>query len=155
MPLQKLVFTPGVNRDQTNYANEGGWYECDKIRFRSGFPQKLGGWAKFLLTPLAGVCRSMFNWVTFDSQDYLALGTNVQLYVESGQNLYDITPIRATYTHSTAGHVTDNCFTTANTSTTVTVTIQDHGAIAGAYVTFSGVASSVNGVPQAELNAEH
>ena len=153
--LQKLQFRPGVNRDQTNYTNEGGWYECDKIRFRSGMPQKLGGWAKFITNQLVGICRQMFNWVTFDNQDYLALGTNVKLYIESGLNLYDITPIRATYTHSTAGHVTDNCFTTVNGSTTVTVTIQDHGAIAGAYVTFSGTASSVNGVPQAELNAEH
>mgnify|MGYP003341095876 FL=1 len=154
MPLQKLVFTPGVNRDQTNYANEGGWYECDKIRFRSGFPQKLGGWAKFITTPLVGICRSMFNWVTFDNQDYLALGTSSKLYIESGTNLYDITPIRATYTHSTAGHVTDNCFDTTNTLTTVNVNIQAHGADAGAYVTFSGVVGPVGGIPASELNDE-
>lgn len=151
MPLQKLVFTPGVNRDQTNYANEGGWYECDKIRFRSGFPQKLGGWAKYIEAPLVGVCRSMFNWVTFNSEDYLSLGTSKKLYIESGTNLYDITPIRAVFNTP----VTNDCFTTVTGSTTVKVTIVDHGAVDGAYVTFSNVASSVNGVPQAELNKEH
>lgn len=154
MPLQKLVFTPGVNRDQTNYANEGGWYECDKIRFRSGFPQKLGGWAKLTTATFIGICRSMFNWITFNNENYLALGTSSKLYIESGANLYDITPIRATYTHSTAGHVTDNCFDTTNTSTTVNVNIQNHGADAGAYVTFSGVVGPVGGIPASELNAE-
>lgn len=154
MPLQKLVFTPGVNRDQTNYSNEGGWYECDKIRFRSGFPQKLGGWVKFITTPLVGVCRQMFNWITFDSQDYLALGTSSKLYIESGTNLYDITPLRATYTHGTVGHDTDNCFSTVNGSAVVTVTIQNHGAETGAYVTFSG-STALNSIPAAEVNAEH
>jgi len=67
MPLQKLQLKPGVNRDQTNYTNEGGWYECDKIRFRSGYPQKIGGWLKYSTTPLVGVCRSMFNWITSGS----------------------------------------------------------------------------------------
>ena len=118
MPLSKIQFKPGVNRDQTNYTNEGGWYECDKIRFRSGMPQKLGGWAKFITNQLVGVCRSMFNWVTFDNQDYLALGTNVKLYIESGANLYDVTPIRATYTHATSP-TTDNCIDVVNGSTTV------------------------------------
>ena len=150
MPLQKLQFKPGLNRDQTNYTNEGGWYECDKIRFRSGYPQKIGGWLRYGLFTIVGTCRQVFNWITTSADNYLALGTSRKLYIESGQTLYDITPIRATSV-STA---TNNCFTTVNGSTMVTVNIASHGATDGSYVTFSGVVGPIGGIPQAEFNAE-
>ena len=155
MALQKLQFKPGVNRDQTNYSNEGGWYECDKIRFRSGYPQKIGGWLRSGSYTIIGVCRQMFNYITTASDNILALGTSKKVYLETGTtNLIDITPLRATYTTSTAGHVTDNCFDTTSGSTTVNVNIQNHGATAGSYVTFSGVVGPIGGIPQAEFNAE-
>jgi hypothetical protein len=150
MPLQKLQFKPGVNRDQTNYTNEGGWYECDKIRFRSGYPQKIGGWLRYSTQSLAGVCRQVFNWITTASDNYLALGTSKKLYIEAGQIVYDITPIRQTFTTT----ATNNCFTTANGSKTVTVTLAAHGALEGDYVTFSGVVGPIGGIPQSEFNAE-
>jgi len=94
MPLSKLVFKPGINRDQTNYASEGGWYECDKVRFRSGFPEKIGGWEKYTTTRFLGVCRSLFNWAATDGNNLLSIATNVKVYVEAGQTLFDITPTR-------------------------------------------------------------
>jgi hypothetical protein len=150
MPLQKLQFKPGLNRDQTNYTNEGGWNNCDKIRFRSGYPQKIGGWLRYSTQSLAGICRQVFNWITTASDNYLALGTSKKLYIEAGQIIYDITPIRATF----ATPATDNCFATVNGSKTVTVTIVAHGATDGDYVTFSGVVGPIGGIPQSEFNAE-
>jgi hypothetical protein len=149
MPLQKLQFKPGVNRDQTNYTNEGGFYECDKIRFRSGYPQKIGGWLRYGTFVIAGICRQMFNWITTASDNYLALGTSKKLYIEAGQILNDITPIRQTFISPT----TNNCFTTVNGSKTVTVAITSHGAVDGDYVTFSG-ATAVGGISAANLNTE-
>jgi hypothetical protein len=150
VPLQKLQFRPGLNRDQTNYSNEGGWFECDKVRFRSGYPQKIGGWLRYGLFTVVGVCRQMFNWITTASDNYLAMGTSKKLYIEAGQILYDITPIRQTF----ISPATNNCFTTVNGSKTVTVAITAHGAIDGDYVTFSGVVGSIGGIPEAEFNAE-
>jgi hypothetical protein len=150
MPLQKLQFKPGLNRDQTNYSNEGGFYECDKIRFRSGYPQKIGGWLRYGMFTVAGICRQVFNWITTASDNFLALGTSKKLYIESGQILYDITPIRQTL----VSPATNNCFTTVNGSKTVTVTISSHGAVEGDYVTFSGVVGPIGGIPQSEFNAE-
>jgi hypothetical protein len=150
MPLQKLQFKPGLNRDQTNYSNEGGWYECDKIRFRSGYPQKIGGWLRYGTFVVAGICRQMFNWITTNSDNFLALGTSKKLYIEAGQILNDITPIRQTF----VSPATDNCFATTNGSKVVTVTIASHGASDGDYVTFSGVVGPIGGIPQSEFNAE-
>ncbi len=149
MPLQKLQFKPGLNRDQTNYTNEGGFFECNKVRFRSGYPQKIGGWLRYGTFVVAGICRQMFNWITTASDNFLALGTSKKLYIEAGQILNDITPIRATFTTP----ATDNCFTTVNGSKTVTVTITAHGASDGDYVTFSG-AVAVGGILAATLNTE-
>jgi hypothetical protein len=95
MPLSKLVLKPGINRDQTNYASEGGWYECDKVRFRSGFPEKIGGWERYTTSEFLGICRSLFNWVTTDGNNLLSIATNVKVYVEAGQTLFDITPVRS------------------------------------------------------------
>jgi hypothetical protein len=149
MPLQKLQFKPGLNRDQTNYTNEGGFFECNKVRFRSGYPQKIGGWLRYGTFTVAGICRQMFNWISTASDNYLALGTSKKLYIEAGQILNDITPIRQTFTTT----ATDNCFTTVNLSKTVTVTITSHGALDGDYVTFSG-AVAVGGITAPNLNTE-
>lgn len=148
--LQRITFKPGINRDQTNYAGEGGFYECDKIRFRSGYPQKIGGWLRYGLFTLVGVCRQMYNYISTNSDNIMGMGTDAKLYLEVGGNLIDITPIRATFTSP----ATNNCFDTVDTSTTVTVNIANHGASAGDYVTFSGVVGPVNGIPAAELNKE-
>jgi hypothetical protein len=152
MPLQKLQFRPGLNRDQTNYTNEGGWYECDKVRFRSGMPQKIGGWLKYTIAPMIGTCRSLFNWVTSTSDNLLAAGTNVKVYIETGNNLYDITPLRTTL----ATPATDNCVDVSNGSRVVNINVVNHGCVDGSYVTISGVAGpTIGGIPVAEINAEH
>ena len=150
MPLQKLQFKPGVNRDQTNYTNEGGFFECDKIRFRSGYPQKVGGWLRYGTFTLKGICRQMFNWITSFSDNLLALGTSKKVYLEGGGFLTDITPIRATF----VSPATNNCFDTTNGTNLVNVNIVGHGATAGSFVTFSGVVGPIGGIPQAEFNAE-
>jgi len=150
MPLQRLQFKPGVNRDQTNYAGEGGFFECDKIRFRSGFPQKIGGWLRYGMFTLVGICRQMYNYISTNSDNIMALGTDQKLYLEVGENLIDVTPIRATFTSPD----TDNCFDTLTGETIVTVNITGHGGAQGDWVTFSGVVGPVNGIPASELNAE-
>jgi hypothetical protein len=143
MPLQLLQFRPGINREGTTLANEGGWFECDKIRFRSGYPQKLGGWTPISSATYEGVARSLFNWVTLRGYNLLGVGTNLKYYVESGGIYNDITPIRSTV-------VLTNPFTTTDDSATVLVTDADHGAITGDFVTFAG-ASTVAGL---NLNGE-
>ena len=150
MPFIKLQFKPGINRDTTNYTNEGGWWDCDKVRFRSGFPEKIGGWIKATSESYVGVARSLFTWITSYSDKFLAIGTHKKVYIEVGGILNDITPIRQTFTTT----ATDNCIATTNGSTDVTISITGHGAEDGDYVTFSG-ATAVGGVPADELNAEH
>lgn len=153
MPFQKLQFRPGVNRDQTNYTNEGGWSECDKIRFRSGLPEKIGGWVKATPEFMLGVCRQMFGWITSYADNFLACGTNKKVYIEVGGYFYDITPLRSgnpTFTTPT----TDNCFSTTNGSSIVTVTIASSAAEAGNYVSFTG-ANSIGTITAALLNKNH
>jgi hypothetical protein len=133
MPLQKIVFKPGVNRENTRYTTEGGWYECDKIRFRQGNPESIGGWVPFSLSTFKGVCRSLWNWVTLTGQNLMGVGTNLKQYIEDGGAFYDITPIR-----KTTNPMTNNPFT-ANGTTTVTVSDTSHGCAIGDFVTFSGV----------------
>ena len=128
MSFIKLIFKPGINRDTTNYANEGGWYECDKVRFYSGYPQKLGGWIKYAPEPFIGVCRQMWNWFTSYTDDLMAIGTDKKLYIETGAQYFDITPIRTTLTTP----ATDNCVETGFTGT---------GSITGDVLTISGVTS--------------
>lgn len=142
--LQLLQFRPGVNREGTTLANEGGWFECDKIRFRSGYPQKLGGWAPISSSTYQGTARSLFNWVTLRGYNLLGVGTNLKYYVESGGTYNNITPIRAT-------EVLTNPFTTTNGSSTVLVTDASYGGITNDFVTFSG-ANPVGGL---NLNGEY
>ena len=161
MPLQKLQFRPGVNREGTTLANEGGWFECDKIRFRSGFPEKLGGWvldtgtAEATLQPPAGsywgVCRSMWNWNTLTGNNLLGLGTNLKFYIQNGPDgfFYDITPIRETATGVT------NAFTVTNGSNVVVVTDSGHGAQTGDFVTITYAGGAIGGMPASAINGEH
>jgi hypothetical protein len=151
MSFLKLVFKPGINRDQTNYSGEGGWSDGDKIRFFSGFPQKLGGWQKTTSETFIGVCRQVWNWITSFTDNFLGVGTDIKLYIEVGGQFYDITPLRATLTTT----ATDDCIETTSGSTTITVNVTAHGCLSGDYVTISGVTGDVGGVPDAEINAEH
>jgi len=144
MPLQKLQFRPGVNREGTTLANEGGWYDCDKVRFRSGYPEKIGGWTRLSNTTFVGTCRSLWNWITLKFFNLMGVGTERKFYIEYGGVYYDITPIRAYATLT-------NPFTTTINVSIVVVTDADHGAISGDYVTFSG-ASLVGGL---NLNGEY
>jgi hypothetical protein len=153
MPFQKLQFKPGVNRDQTNYTNEGGWNECDKIRFRSGFPEKIGGWVKATPEFMLGVCRQLFGWITSYGDNFLACGTNKKAYIEVGGSFYDITPLRAVDPILTTS-VTDNCITTTNGSPSVLIVAVDSNGSPGNYMTITG-ANAVGGVSATLLNANH
>jgi hypothetical protein len=153
MPLQKLQFRPGVNREGTDYSNEGGWYACDKVRFRSGFPEKIGGWIRLSNDFFVGVCRAMWNWVTLNGANLLGVGTNLKYYIEQGGEYNDITPIRATFTTSSSPS-TDNVIYTTNGSNVVTVNYANYGGLNNDFVTISG-ATAVGGIPATELNAEH
>ena len=153
MPLSKLIFKPGVNRDQTDYSSEGGWYSMDKVRFRSGFPEKYGGWTVKTFDQYEGKARSIFTWATTDGSALVAVGTNEKIYVNAGTSLYDITPLRITYTHASIPS-SDNCFSTTAGSNyveilTITADIED-----GEWVTFSGVTNDIGGIPAAEFNNE-
>ena len=168
MPLQKLAFRPGTNRESTNYNNEGGWWQTNKVRFRSGQPEKIGGWVKdtgalslvisgvttSIIYPssgvLWGVCRSMWNWITLTGYNLLSLGTNLKYYIQNGTdgNFYDVTPLRET---TTAGAAT---FAATAGSTTVVVTDSGFGGQTGDFVTFSGAASLGGNITAAILNAE-
>jgi len=134
MPLQKVLFKPGVNRENTRYTNEGGWFESDKVRFRQGTPEKIGGWARISVSSFLGTCRSLWNWITLANLNLLSVGTNLKFYIENGGLYNDITPIRT-------ADILSNPFKTTNTSTTVTVTDTAHGAIDGDFVAFSNAAT--------------
>ena len=144
MPLKKLQLKAGINRENTRYTSEGGWYDCDKIRFRQGTPEKIGGWQRISDTTFLGVCRSLWNWVTLGSQNLIGVGTNLKFYIENGGAYNDITPLRATV-------VLTNPFETTSGSPIVEVTDASGGYTDGDFVTFSG-ASAVGGLT---LNAEY
>ena len=143
MPLKKLTLRPGVNKENTRYTNENGWYECDKVRFRQGTPEKIGGWTRISANTFLGVCRSLWNWVTLSSLNLIGVGTNLKFYIANGGAYNDITPIRTTTTLGTDPF-------TGNGTTTVTVTAPAHGCVNGDFVTFSGV----TGTYAALLNGE-
>ena len=150
MPLQKILFKPGVNKENTRYTTEGGWYEADKIRFRQGNPEVIGGWEPLSAAYFQGVCRSLWNWVTLGGDNLLGVGTNLKFYINQGGVYYDITPIRATST------INNNPFV-LTASTTVTVTDTNHGCVTGDFVTFSGAVTIGGGgtnVTAAVLNQQ-
>ena len=148
MPFLKLNFRPGVNRDQTSYSGEGGWYECDKIRFFSGYPQKIGGWVKYSPNFFFGTCRQIFNWITSFSDNLLALGTNNHVYIETGGQYYNITPLESTATLT-------NPFTATLNSSTITVSHTSHGAETGDFVTFSGATGLGGNITADVLNQDY
>jgi len=134
MPLQQLKLAPGVNRENTRLSSEGKWYESDKVRFRQGTPEQVGGWERVSANTFLGVCRSLFSWVTRASINYISLGTNLKFYVSREGAYYDIMPIRVTVTLGA------DPFSTVSASNTVTVAATAHGAIVGDFVTYSGAA---------------
>ena len=143
MSLKKLQFTPGIQRDGSRYYSSGSWSDADKVRFRAGQPEKIGGWQQATLQVFLGTCRNLMPFSDLTGNYYLGIGTNLKYYIERGGSMYDITPIRTTLTPT-------NPFTTTSGSTTVLVTIANHGAFEGDFVTFSG-ASAVGGLT---LNGE-
>jgi len=147
MPLQKLQYRPGINRDVTSYTNEGGWVNSDKVRFRMGFPEKIGGWVKYSANAYLGSARSLFSWVSLNGTKFLGMGTSIKYYIVDGTSFEDITPLRKTTTGSATFSVGDG-FTVA------TVTDSSHGANAGDFVTFSSVASLGGNVLAPILNKE-
>jgi hypothetical protein len=153
VPLQKIQFRPGVNREGTDYSNEGGWYACDKVRFRSGFPEKIGGWIRLSNDTFLGICRILWNWVALNGANYLGVGTNLKYYIEQGGEYNDITPIRFTFTANTSPN-TVNCIATTSGSNVVTVTLTGYGGIDNDFVTVSG-ANAIGAITAADLNQEH
>ena len=149
MTLAKVQFKPGIFREGTQYSAGPTWYDCDKVRFRMGRPEKIGGWRKYSEDAIRGVTRSLFDWGTATQQLYLGIGTNLKFYVELGGAYSDITPIRAT---TGAGDVT---FSATNGSSTVTISDTNHGAGFGDFVTFSGAASLGGNITAAVLNQEY
>jgi len=149
MPYKKLQLKPGVNRENTRYTTEGGWYESDKVRFRQGMPEKIGGWERISANTFLGVCRSLWNWITLGGQNLVSVGTTLKYYIERGGNYYDVTPIRAT---TLAGAIT---FSATNGSSTLTITNLSHGALGGDFVTFSGAISLGGNIIASVLNQEY
>ena len=149
MPLTKLQFKPGINKDVTSYSNEGGWVDGDKVRFRLGYPEKIGGWLKYSSNQFLGICRALHNWITLDGSNYLGVGTHLKYYIEEGGAFNDITPLRST---SAAGAV---AFAATAGSATLTVTHTNHGAIQNDFVTFSGSASLGGNITAAILDTEY
>ncbi len=147
--IKALKFRPGINREVTSYSNEGGYFDGDKIRFRMGFPEKIGGWEKYSPNQYLGSARRLHNWIGLDSSNFLGIGTHLKYYIEEGTTFNDITPIRQT---TSAGDVT---FSASNGSTTITVTDTSHGAVENDFVTFSGAASLGGVITATVLNAEY
>ena len=149
MPLTKIQFAPGVNKEGTEYTADAGWFDSDKVRFRKGRPEKIGGWRKFAEDSFLGICRSIHDWASLESIKYIALGTNLKFYIAEGSGFNDVTPLRAT---TSAGDVT---FAATNGSSTITVTDTAHGAVVNDFVTFSDAASLGGNIIAAVLNQEY
>ena len=149
MALEKFIFRPGINREGTDYSNDGGWFDANFIRFRKGLPEKIGGWAKNTLNTFKSTARALHAWVDLEITKYLGIGATWKYYIKEGGNFYDVTPLRVT---TSAGDVT---FSATNGSSTITVTDTSHGAVANDFVTFSGAATLGGLVTAAVLNQEY
>ena len=149
MALSKFIFRPGINREGTEYDNEGGWFDSNLIRFKNGRVQKIGGWAKDTLDTYLGKARALHAWVSLEGSKYLGVGTTFKYYIKEGSNFDDVTPIRST---TSAGDVT---FAATNGSSTITVTDANHGAVTNDFVTFSGAATLGGNITAAVLNQEY
>ena len=148
MPLTKLNFKPGINKEETDYSNEGGWVDGDKIRFRKGRVEKIGGWEKFSPNSIIGSARALHSWISLEGRRYLGIGTTNKYYVEEGGTYNDITPIRKNTTNAAT-------FAATNGSSTLTVTDASHGAVNGDFVTFSSAVSLGGNVTAAVINQEY
>lgn len=148
MPLSKILFKPGISRENTRYTTEGGWYDGDKVRFRQGTPEKIGGWQRISSNTFLGVCRSLWNWVTLGNLNLVGVGTNLKFYIEKGGAYNDITPIRSTVTLT-------NPFTATLSSAVITVADTAHGCVPGDFVTFSGATGLGGNITAALLNKQH
>ena len=149
MPLQKFLFNPGIDKEGTAYTAEGKWFDGNLVRFRKGFPEKIGGWAKNSLNAYLGTGRKLHAWVNLQGTKFLGIGTRLKLYIQEGDEFNDVTPLRLT---TSAGDVT---FSASNGSSTITATDTNHGAVAGDFVTFSGASSLGGNVTAAVLNQEY
>ena len=149
MPLSKLQFKPGVNREVTAYTNEGGWFDSDQVRFSKGYPEKIGGWQQRGIDNFLGTCRALHPWVALDRDQYIGVGTNLKYYIDRGGEYNDITPLRLT---TAAGDVT---FAATNGSSTLVVTDTAHGSVVNDFVTYSGAASLGGVITAGVLNQEY
>tara|TARA_B100000902_G_scaffold111_1_gene165 strand:+ start:1213 stop:3330 length:2118 start_codon:yes stop_codon:yes gene_type:complete len=149
MPLQKLQFRAGINRDSTSYTNEGGWFDGDKVRFRNGLPEKIGGWTKYSDNQFVGTCRALHTWTALDNTNFIGIGTSQKYYLNAGGTYYDITPLRLT---TGGGDVT---FSATNGSSTITVTDTDHGANLNDFVTFTNAGTLGGNITADVLNQEY
>ena len=150
MPLTKLQFKPGVNRETTSYTNEGGWFDVDKVRFRFGMPEKIGGWEKFTGSSYLGTARAMHPWVALDNSRLIGIGTSLKYYINQDGGLFnDITPIRNT---TAAGDVT---FSATSGSSTITVTDTNHGCVVNDFMTFSGATGLGGNITADVLNQKY
>ena len=148
MPLKKILFKPGVNRENTRYTTEGGWYDCDKVRFRQGTPEVIGGWQRISQYTFSGICRSIWSWITLGFVTLIGVGTNLKFYVNRGGLYLDITPIRSSATLS-------NPFAATTGSSTIVVTDASHGCVNGDFVTFYGATSLGGNITADVLNQEY
>jgi hypothetical protein len=153
MPLQKVLFKPGVNRENTRYTNEGGWYQSDKVRFRQGTPEKIGGWTQYSAYTFLGVCRSLWNWVTLGGQNLIGVGTSLKFYINQGGVYYDITPVRKVVSPMLGASGTGNPFTAVAGSYTITVYDTAHGCNTDDYVIYSGATGLGTSITAAVLNS--
>ena len=152
MPLTKLQFKPGINTDVTAYSNEGGWRDGDKIRFRFGYPEKIGGWSKLTGSTYLGTARRLHNWTALDGSDFLGVGTHLKYYIEEGGSFNDITPLRGSANSLASNPIVTN--DTTGTEKQVTIKDENHGATEGDFVTIAG-ADATGGLGTSILNAEH
>ena len=148
MPLSKLNFKPGINKEETDYSNEGGWVDGDKIRFRKGRVEKIGGWEKLSSDTLIGSARALHSWISLGGNKLLGIGTTNKYYIEEGGTYNDVTPVRKTSTNSITFGATDG-------SSTITVTDSSHGAVNGDFVTFSSAVSLGGNITATVLNQEY
>jgi hypothetical protein len=155
MPLKKLTLKSGVNRENTRYYNEMGWYECDKVRFRQGTPEKIGGWSQYSNFTFLGVCRSLWSWVTLAGESLISAGTSLKFYINQGGLFYDITPIRKIVRPMLGLSGTGNPFTAVNGSRIITVYDAAHGCTSDSFVTFSGATGLGGDITAGVLNQEY
>jgi len=148
MTLAKYVFKPGINKEGTNYSNEGGWFDADKVRFRKGRPERIGGWNKYTNDSFIGTCRKLNVYRAASGTNYINSGTHQKLYIVQGNSFYDVTPIRATTTNGIVFAATDG-------NTTITATDSNHGCVVGDFVTISGAATLGGNITAAVLNQEY